>query len=168
MAKTTFVPLGTFTLTGNQQYIEFNPIPQTYTNLVLVFMANDSGAGAVNTQVQVGNGSYDTGSNYGWTWAGGSGSSAASGRGANQSAFLVGAVAVSSNAHTEVIIRDYSNSTRYKTLTSRSSTSASAGGQAVSMWAGTWRSTSPIDRLRVFPGGQTFSTGSTFTLYGVA
>jgi hypothetical protein len=166
MARTTYVPIGTYTLASNQQYVEFNPIPQTYSHLILICTAKDSGAGAVNVSIQVGNGSYDTGSNYGWTWAGGSGSGAASGRGANQSSFLTGAVG-SSDAVIETIFRDYSNSAKYKTVTSRSSTAASAGGQSVSMWSGTWRSTSPISVLRVYPGGQTFATNSTFTLYGV-
>lgn len=163
----TYTPIATYALGSATQYVDFLIIPQTYTDLILVSNAKDSGTGTVNTNAQVGNGSYDTGSNYSWTWLGGSGTTAASGRGSNTTSYLTGAVSTGGNAVTTLHFQNYSNTTTYKTMLSRSSLADTASGQSVSAWAGLWRSTSAINQIRVYPGGQTWAAGSTFTLYGI-
>lgn len=166
-AGATYSAIATTTLGSATQYVEFLSIPQTYTDLILVHNAKDSGIGVVNTSAQCGNGSYDTGSNYSWTWLGGSGSTAASGRGSSQTSFLTGAIGTGGNSVITLHFMNYSNTTTYKTMLARGSGADFSSGQSVSAWANLWRSTSAINRIRVFPGGQTWATGSTFTLYGL-
>lgn len=168
MATNTYVALETTTLGSNTQYVEFTSIPQTYTDLIIVCNAKDSGGGTVNTNAQVGNSTYDTGSNYSWTWLGGSGTTAASGRGSNVSSYYTGAISTTSNSPTILQFMNYANTTTYKTMLSRNSLADASSGQSVSAWVGLWRSTAAINQIRVFPGGQTFAAGSTFTLYGIA
>ena len=167
MAAVTYIPIATTTLGSATQYVNFTSIPLTYTDLILVQSIKDSGTGTVNTNCQVGNGSYDTASNYSWTWLGGSGSAAASGRGSSQTSFLTGAISTASFTPIIIQFMNYANTTTYKTIISRGYGANFSSGQAVSAWAGLWRSTSAINQLRVYPGGQTFASGSTFTLYGI-
>ena len=61
---------------------------------------------------------------------------------------------------------NYSNTTTYKTLLSRSGT---LGGSytGTTLIAGLWRSTSAITSILVGCTTNTFVAGSTFTLYGI-
>ena len=74
MATNTYVPIETKILGSNTHSVTFSNIPQTYTDLILVF--NGSITVYNYIQVQVGNGSIDTGANYSGTIVGGNGSSA--------------------------------------------------------------------------------------------
>jgi hypothetical protein len=58
---------------------------------------------------------------------------------------------------------NYSNTTTNKTCISR------AARTDVSTWAfvNLWRNTAAITSLRITGLGETYSTGSTFTLYGI-
>jgi hypothetical protein len=168
MPTNTYVAIQTVTLTSSQQYVEFLSIPQTYTDLQIICNGRDSGAGAVNTQFQVGNGSYSTsGSLYSWAWLGSDASTAATGRSFSQDAFLMGAIGTGAKSTIEINLLGYSDTNKKKTMTARCTTSGLASGQAVSMWVGAWRSTSAINQIRLYPGGQSWGTGSTFTLYGI-
>jgi hypothetical protein len=60
---------------------------------------------------------------------------------------------------------NYSNTTTYKTWLSRSG----ASDRATEALVGLWRSTSAITTIALsIDAGATYSTGSTFTLYGIA
>ena len=167
MATPTYTPIESKTLGSNTAIVEFTSIPQTYTDLVLVINGK-SDTSTVNVYAQVGNGSYDTGTNYSWTWMGGSGSTAASGRGSTTDALLFGASGTSSFSPTIIHFQNYSNTTTYKTMISRSSTADTTSGQTVSAWVGLWRSTSAINRIKLYPNVQNWVAGTTATLYGIA
>jgi hypothetical protein len=162
-AASTYTPIATTTLGSATASVTFSSISGAYTDLVLVTSINASTAEA---QLQVGNGSIDTGANYSRTFLVGDGSSATSGRSSNlNQLFGIATTAASTFAAGIIQFMNYSNTTTYKTLLLRSN-NASAATVAT---AGLWRSTSAIDTVKVLAAsGQTLSTGSTFTLYGIA
>ena len=63
--STTYVPIESKTLGSAANNITFTSIPQTYTDLVLVF--NGDLTSITGCSVRVGNGSIDTGNNYSLT-----------------------------------------------------------------------------------------------------
>jgi hypothetical protein len=129
-----------------------------YTDLVLVT------SGTVNS------GSYftlrfnsDTGSNYSETSISGDGSTAGSFRNANQTYMLIGGIRTTQTTITTHIM-NYSNSTTNKTAISRSSNSA----VEAAFTAGLWRNTASITSIQCGTGGaNTFSVGTTISLYGI-
>jgi hypothetical protein len=58
---------------------------------------------------------------------------------------------------------NYSNTTTNKTVLGRSSAASGFVEAAV----GLWRNTSAITSITATTGGQSYQTGSTFTLYGI-
>jgi hypothetical protein len=94
----------------------------------------------------------------------GDGSTASSGRNSNQTlAYIAGSSSNTTPVLSITQIQNYSNSTTYKTLLSRTSDPTLLTQATVSLW----RSTSAITSLVIASNGN-ISTGSTFTLYGIA
>lgn len=157
----TYTPIATQTLGSAQTSVTFSSISGTYTDLVLV--CNGSANVSSNLTIRVGNGSVDTGSNYSSTFLGGDGSAAFSGAQSNQTASLVGAVYTGLSINI-INLQNYANTTTNKTFLSRLGSAANAAAAYV----GLWRSTAAINIITLSLGGtNTFSTGSTFTLYGI-
>ena len=153
----TYVKIASQTLSGSSSSFSFSNLPQNYTDLVLVI---DGIASTEASDIMQFN--ADGGSNYSWTLMSGD---AASSRGTNQSACYLG------NTYTArylkiINIFNYSNSTTYKTVISRSN--YQAGTYAVSVWLSAWRSTNAITSFTVGPNSGTMSSGTTATLYGIA
>jgi hypothetical protein len=164
-AGVTYEKIASTTLGSAAASVTFSSIPGTYTDLILVF--NGAASGTVDFLMRVGNGSVDTGSNYSATYLGGSGSVAASSRYTSQTSLYLDASAALTTAFESVYIMNlmnYANITTYKTVLVRNNT--------VSRWVeagvGLWRSTSAINTIELKPTSGTFSTGSTFNLYGIA
>jgi hypothetical protein len=161
-AGSTYTPLSTTTLGSAQTTVSFSSISSAYTDLILV-CTGSANVGS-NLTVRVGNASVDTGSNYSSTYLGGDGSAAFSGRQSSQTASLIGAVYTGLGINI-INFQNYANTTTNKTFLSR----LSFAGSAVAAYVGLWRSTSAINIITLSLGGtNTFSTGSTFTLYGIA
>jgi len=127
-------------------------------------------SGNDNMRIRVGNGSVDSGSNYSWTALTGNGTRALSDRGSNQTSILSdydGYMQTTLGNSTKIIhFQNYSNTTTFKTILSRSS-NAPVGTDAL---VNTWRSTAAINTITLFLNGgiQNFAVGSTFTIYGIA
>lgn len=161
MATNTYVVLDKITLSTAASTITFSSIPQTYTDLVIVF--NGTAATATYTGLQF-NG--DTGSNYSYTQVHGNGTSALSGRSSNATELYTS----SSNTVTTtpsvmiVNIQNYANTTTNKTALIRNSNSAVEAAAAVGMW----RNTAAITSVTIKTPGTNFAVGSTFSLYGIA
>jgi hypothetical protein len=162
-AGSTYTPIATTTLGSTTTDYTFTSIPSTYTDLVLVINGNTS----VNNDIfiQVGNGSVDTGANYSYTFMYGDGSSAASARVTGSSNMATGGIYSSGAVGTVIAqFQNYSNTTTFKTMLSRSNSSS-----YVQARVNLWRSTSAINQIKLFgQSGMTFNSGSTFTLYGIA
>ena len=159
----TFKKIQTVTVgSGGAASIDFTSIPQTYTDLKIVISAREdnAGGGGGTCYIQF-NG--DTGSNYSWRRLNGNGSTASTSRSSNQSEILAGDFNTTSNTTTIIQINNYSNSTTYKTVLIRSGYAASI----VFANVGLWRNTAAITSVTMFTSPGNFSTGCTFTLYGI-
>jgi hypothetical protein len=158
----TYEPIATQTLGSAASSVTFSSITGTYTDLVLI-VTPQSSSGTASVDIQL-NG--DTGTNYSLTFLYGDGSSAASGLASNN-AVANGGTAVST-ASTFLIntvqIMNYSNTTTYKSLLTRANNTAGNVLTSVSMWRNTAAVTSILLKLST---GANFTTGSTFTLYGI-
>lgn len=168
MATTTYVPIETYTLGSAASSVTFGSggtIPQTYTDLVVVIAGINSSGGSDACVLQLGNGSIDTGSNYSTTFLYGTGSAAASSKQSN-AGYIQAARSNSANQTVSILnVQNYSNTSTYKTVLSRSSDASAFAWSAV----GLWRSTSAVNTLKIYnDGGGNFAAGSTFTLYGIA
>jgi hypothetical protein len=159
----TYEMIATTTLGSTQSTITFTSITSAYTDLVAVLTIKASSVGDVYCRLN-----SDTGTNYSYTYLSGDGSAAYSGR-ANTGDYglLLDAYGLPNNTNNHIAIANimnYSNTTTFKTCISRSNNAALGTDAVVSLW----RSTSAINALTFrFNGAQTFSAGSTITLYGI-
>jgi len=161
-AGSTYTPIATTTASGSTSSITFNSFTG-YTDLVLVFEGNSTNAGSSANSLRIRVNS-DTGSNYSGTYLSGNGSSAASGRTSNATNWdAINIAQASVRGMAKMYFMNYSNSTTYKTMLSHSSVAAVDALPAVNLW----RNTNAITAIELFITGN-FSSGSTFTLYGIA
>lgn len=156
----TYEPIATTTISGSSNLVNFNSIPQTYTDLILV-----SSYAGTNTGLNIyPNG--DAGSNKSATVLRGNGTSAESLRGSSIALRDYWTTVTNASGEFTVSIinfNNYSNSTTYKTALVRRSV-ASAYVEAL---INTWRSTAAITQLQVYSANGNYTIGSTLTLYGV-
>lgn len=167
MATNTYIALDKVTVGTATPTITFTNIPQGYTDLVLVLSGTKTVASGEGIAVRVGNGSLDTGSNYSDTILYGNGSSAGSARtsSASRSRITYYASWISTAFSVNTIhFMNYSNTTTYKTMLSRSNTAS----QGVDANVHLWRSTSAIDTISVYPFADNFDIGTTASLYGIS
>lgn len=161
-AGSTYTPIATYTVPSAATDYTFSSIPGTYTDLVII--ANLISSASSGTSVQF-NG--DTGSNYNFMYMFGNGSGTSNGNIAsttNMDIFYGNTTISTQIAH----IQSYANTSVRKNYISRfSPVTQFTGG-----YAGEWASTAAITSIKLLAGGNansgaTFSTGTTFTLYGI-
>jgi hypothetical protein len=160
----TYTPIATTALGSTASSYTFSSIPSTYTDLVLISNAATTVANK-DLAIQF---NSDTGSNYSRTVLFGDGSSAGSARATSQAQIFLdywGWTTTTLGTQTNIAqIMNYANTTTNKTVLARSNTSSS-GVDAV---VGLWRSTAAINSITIIATTSgVFSTGSTFTLYGI-
>jgi hypothetical protein len=156
MATSTYVALATAVATGSQSTITFSAIPQTYTDLTLVW----NGAGSAgNVYVNL-NGDTNQG-NYTITRLYGNGSSPTSDRSAS---FLMSIGTASNQTVAIMNLMNYSNTTTFKTALFRLNPTAAFVAAEVALW----RNTAAVTQLDVISSSGNFTAGSTFTIYGIA
>ena len=160
----TYTPIATTTLSSATSSYTFSSIPQTYTDIVLVFNGSNAlGNDSYNIQIN-----SDTGTNYCATYLESDGSTAYSSRWASRVDVPV-ARGASSTAGADMVTINFSNYTStnmYKSLIARYSL-ASTTGQRASLTVGTYMNASAITSITFKSGGSTMSTGSTLTIYGI-
>jgi hypothetical protein len=155
----TYEPIATTTLGSSTGSVTFSSISGSYTDLILIISGTSSGGSEVKFRIN-----SDTGSNYSGTVLGGNGSSAYSFRSSNSTYGGFGNALGTSVSTIIANFMNYSNTTTNKTIITRGSGAATNATAA----AGLWRSTSAITSIVAnFDDATTFSTGSTFTLYGI-
>ncbi len=156
----TMIPIATNTLSSASATVTFSNIPQNYTDLVVVFNGLMTGASGMLLQLN-----SDTGANYSDTIMYGTGSAAVSMRDSNVSQIYAEATGGgTTNQHTQIFnFQNYSNTTTYKTVLIRNAKNVNEVGATV----GLWRNTGAITTIRLFVSSNNFSSGSTFTLYGI-
>jgi hypothetical protein len=165
-AGATYEPIATQTLGSTASSVTFSSISGAYTDLVLVISPASSAQKDVDIRL---NG--DTSGNYSHTVLTGDGTTVASNRTTNtSSAYITYYAATTTTLGNSVFIvnfMNYSNTTTYKTMLARSNNASTGVDAAVALW----RNTAAITSIQVGPnlqqGTNTWSTGSTFTLYGI-
>jgi hypothetical protein len=166
MPKKTYVQLNRITLAAATSSVIFSSIPQNFRDLVLV----------VNGQMDTTGSSFrfnsDSGANYPQvmmrvpgTPGGGGGASS----GAETGTALYknwGSYSTGTRASHVLQIMDYSVIDKHKTTLLRSSY-VGLGNLVVEVIAGRWSSNNVINTITMATGTNGFSTGFTFTLYGI-
>jgi hypothetical protein len=158
----TYEPIATTTLGSAQTGVTFSSIPGTYTDIVAVINASCSSDTSAwfNTNASAG-------SLFSVTRLTGDGSTASSARttGQDESIYTNGSQVTTTFAFVATLhFMNYSNTTTFKTILSRSGNSGASTTAAVSLR----RDTSAITTINFdLTGAATYSVGSTFTLYGI-
>ena len=156
----TYEKIATTTLGSAQASVTFSSISGAYTDLVLII--NGTMSTSENSLGMRFNG--DTGTNYSTTALYGTGSSAASLAFTAGVEMYVGRSSSANNSTSIIQIQNYSNTTTYKTVLSRGDSPAIVMAQV-----NLWRNTAAVTTILVkgFNDFANFSSGSTFTLYGI-
>ena len=160
-AGSTYTPIATYTASGSSNVITFSSIPSTYTDLVLVSQYQVSGDGYTDVRLN-----SDSGTNYSSTSLTNSGGSAVSSRYSSLSRFseMYGYTGAN-NGMAIWNFMNYANSTTYKSALLRAWYGAPDVTEAKALL---WRSTSAITTIALTRVTGNWSSGSTFTLYGIA
>ena len=162
-AKTgTYTLIGTVTVANTTTITAtFSSIPNTYTDLVLVYSMPSKSATNETMLVRV---NSDSGANYSTTRLLGNGSTAASSRVTGSTYASVSGTATDASAMMGIIhFNDYANTTTFKTFLARFGQAAVETDTTVNLW----RSTAAINTI-LFQGTLGYlGNGSTFKLYGI-
>jgi hypothetical protein len=163
MPTSAIKALATITLASSQATVTFSSISGAYRDLRLVVTTTASANGSLLLRLN-----SDAGNNYSYVVAEANGTSTASASGTD-TYMDFNANYLTLNTTTPTIatidLLDYSATDKHKTALARISSSA----QNVTMAAVRWANTAAVSTILVTAGGTTtFSTGSTFTLYGVS
>lgn len=162
----TYELISTTTLSTGATNVTFSAIPSSYTDLILITNVLVQTDGE-SPQLQF---NSDTATNYSTIFFEGNGSSTAgfrfSNRANTETTYNIGAN--SSNPSVFIFhILNYSNSTTYKSMLVRFNNGSGGTYPGINATASTWRSTSAITSIKIFPGANNFNTNSTFKLYGI-
>lgn len=160
MAIATYEPIYTTTLGSAQSSINLSSFGG-YTDLLIII--NSKTTGNTNAWLQF---NSDTASNYSDTRLEGNGSSATSSRNSNATKIYIDSAGYDTTGWSSKIINifNYTNTTTYKTVLTRSNNPA-IGLDAI---VGLWRKTpEAITTIKIGLDSNSFDTGSTFTLYGI-
>lgn len=163
----TYDSISTSTLGSGQSTITFSNIPQTYTDLVLIFYGRTSTQNVVDAAWRA-NG--DSANNYSGTrFLADSSNTVYTDRSSNTNSGNVVQYGISQSVAVFHWL-NYSNTTTYKTCIIKSQATISNTNLTNCMGSTTWRSTSAITSLDIFiPFGQSgnFVAGSVLSLYGI-
>jgi hypothetical protein len=154
----TYEPIATANGTGSSGVVTFSSIPGTYTDLVVA----SNIIGDANSAVRIRLNGDTTSANYSYILFYGNGSVAGSTREPATEIYIGHANTSTPNASI-VSLNNYSNATTFKTILSR----GNQVNQFVSAVVGLWRNTAAVTSLTIVMDSGNFTTGSTFTLYGI-
>ena len=156
MATPTYDLLDSTTLGTSAASVTFSSIDQSYGDLILVF--DGTGGGVYELIFN----SDTTSGIYTGVYATGNASSASSGTNSSDAMRVVG---LTGNQEMHISqIMDYSATNKHTTVLTRTNRPSTEVG----MWAHRYASTSAITSVEVSADTSTFSSGSTFYLFGVA
>lgn len=170
--KQTYEPIATQTLSAAASSVTFSNIPQTFKDLIVNINSKGERTASGDDAILVIFNS-DTSTNYSTTrfYYNYIGPSVTSDRLSSDSSSSIGRVNTSYSSNTsmgqcKVSIQSYSNVNVYKTFIGESSANDENYGVATNV--GLWRSISSISTITFSCYYGPFSSGSTFSLYGIA
>ncbi len=153
----TYEKIATTTLGSAASSVTFSSISSAYTDLVAVISAKAT-TGTPVTQFRI---NSDSGSNYSRTFMFGDGSSASSSRSSNVTEIGMASINATNFTPHNLSFNNYSNTTTYKTILYKGGLDYPAAQVAL------WRNTSAISTIDLIISSSTYTSGSTFTLYGI-
>jgi len=167
----SFESIATATGTGSSGTITFSSIPSTYQHLQVRFLVRSTSvsAGFENLLIRF---NSDTGSNYDYHVLFGDGSSASASAGTSATSArardVVARSGVASNIHGVGVINlnDYASTTKNKTISIFHGVDANGSGNAT-LQSGLWRNTNAVNSITLFLPSDSWTTSSTFALYGI-
>ena len=159
MAK-TYEPIATTTLGSAVTSYTFNSIPATYTDLILI--ADMSTGGSSNFPgIRL---NVDTATNYSRTYLNSNGTALSTSRNSESYMTIYGNAIAASRANFIVHFMNYTSTASFKTALSFKNDVSGVSGATTSLW----RSTAAINSILIASQtSDTFSIGTTFTLYGI-
>jgi hypothetical protein len=159
-AGSTYTPIATYTVSGTSTTsYTFSSIPQTYTDLVLVFAGQGSASGGTSLRL---NSTYTN--NNSSTTVYGNGTNGLSARNTNTYSIYLSDAGDSVDRFVTIVnVMNYTNTTTYKSVLIRTNTT-----NEVQASVGLWRDTSAVNQLIVSNGTPYLLAGTTMTLYGIA
>jgi hypothetical protein len=163
-AGPTYEKVATSTLTSNTSTVTFTSIPQTYTDLVIIF----SGKAANNTDAQVrigGSNTPDSSAGYSRHFMFGY----SGGMVADTISSLNGFIFSPYNENTNLVmhLNSYTNPNIYKPVIIRNGPKPTSGDNLTYVAAGIYRDTTAINCVQFYSPTHNFVTGSVFTIYGI-
>lgn len=158
-ATNTYDAIQSYTLTSNSPSVTFSSIPQTYTDLVVVFDGTNTTGNNYELFVTF---NSDTGSNYSEHFLHNYNNTTETIRYTNNTK-LRSFKTASTRSNIVAHFMNYSNTTTYKTTFWRYNAAVLYTGMGV----GLWRSTAAINSITFTIESGNISSGSTFTLYGI-
>jgi hypothetical protein len=157
MPTPTYTPLANVTLGSTASSVTFSSIPVTYRDLILVINGTTNTA----TGVTATHNGDTTAANYTLVnMAGNSNNTTSSGTASNSN--LISMYTTRSMGIIQFL--DYSATDKHKTALSRSDNAANDAYAQARRWA----NANAITSIAIGAYGNTFQTGSTFALYGIA
>ena len=167
LSTNNFSSIATVLGNGSSSTITFSSIPSTYTHLQLRISTVTYSAGS-GFFIRM---NSDSGTNYSYHYLNGNGSGASSG--AFTSTTFISPFGVSYGTQTTspsvsiIDILDYTNTNKNKTTRALSGMDNNGSGE-LQLFSGLWMNTAAITNLTLTTlSSTTYSTGSTFALYGV-
>jgi hypothetical protein len=156
----TYEPIATTTVSGTSTTnVGFSSIPQTYTDLVLIY---NGSVNYTNTYYVMYYNGDSTLTNYSNTGIGGFNTSVTSYTNGYIYLGFSGSASVPVNCIAN--IQNYTNTTTFKTGLMRFNNT----NNETSAGVGLWRNTAAINSINIYSYyGGAFNSGSTFTLYGI-
>ena len=155
----SYESIQTTTLGSGTSSVTLSSIPQTYTHLQL----RVSGAANANVFLRFNGGT----SGYSWHRLMGDGSSASATGVPNEFSMYV--MYPPSNSYPLTFISDildYTDTNKYKVVRSLAGIDQNGSGR-IEMTSGSYRNTSAISSITIYSDGGTFSTNTSFALYGI-
>jgi len=161
--QSTYTPLATYTVPSAVSNVTFTSISQDYTDLEVVITGSFTTLDAIN--IRVGSTVLDTGSNYAAVYAYGTNTTFSAGNfQVNQTSGNAGVLGTNIST-ARIYFGAYSNTNFYKTMINK----CGDGATQVKMGSTLWRSNAAINTIQFFsPSSYNFTTGTTFTIYGIA
>ena len=161
----TYTPIASQTISSAVPSVTFSSIPSTYVALQL--RANIiSTADAISLRMRLNN---DTGNNYTLHRLIGDGSTATATGSTPQSSMLVsppGSVFTTNPTTLIFDLHNYASTSQYKTARWMVGSDRNGSG-GVTLGSNLWQSTSAVNEVRIYLDSDSFTTGSTFALYGI-
>jgi hypothetical protein len=156
----TYTPIASVTLSATASEVVFSGLPQSFRDLIVVASALTNG-GSNNVAVVRVNG--DTGSNYSRVQMIGDGSITPTFAGSGENAFY-GSYFGTSTAPSSCVYQfmDYSQTNKHKTVLMRTDIDTRTMASA-----NRWGNIAAISSISLAPNSGSFTSGSTFTVFGV-